>query len=173
MKNICWHSGVTGERQGILRSLSMSSVLVALILGCSQLAPEPTPSKSDPAAYAEHLVWEAIAMYEEEGLQQTLAHYKSPESRDGPWYVFIASTETGRNVAHFHPDIVGRDLNTVSDSAGYCFGCAFLDATAMGIVVSYLHTNPETRIEGPKHSFVARRDSYIFGSGWYEDVPRP
>ena len=148
-------------------------LLITMLLAVNCLATNPAapPPKSDGPAYAEHLVREAITMYDDLGPEETIAHYSSPTNVDGPWYVFIASAETERNVAHWDPEIVGRYLNAATDSAGYCFGCAFLETTTEGAVVSYLLVNPETGAERNKHSFVVLHDSYIFGAGWYEDAP--
>ncbi|MDE2779532.1 MAG: hypothetical protein OXI91_07655 [Chloroflexota bacterium] len=156
-----------------IEALSPVATVVCLLLLVACLGPgDPAPpAKSDAPAYAEHLVREAIAMYDKLGSAQTLAHYSSPASVDGPWYVFIASKETERNVAHWDPAIVGRDLNVAMDSTGYCYGCAFLDETGDGSTVSYLRVNHETGEEQKKHSFIVLHDGYIFGAGWYEDIP--
>lgn len=140
---------------------------VVACLGTTQGEPPP---KSDAPAYAEHLARKAIAMYDDQGAEQTIVHYSSPDSVDGPWYVFIDSADTARVVAHPNPEVIGRDLNAATDSTGFCYGCAFLEATAEGAVVSYRYLNPETNTEGIKHSFVVMHDGYIFGAGWYEDA---
>ena len=51
------------------------------------------PSKSSPAEYTQHFVENAIARYDAQGLDATLAHYNSPQSVDGQWYVFIIDPE--------------------------------------------------------------------------------
>ena len=146
-----------------------AALTLFLAVACVGISQTPPPPKSDAPAYAEHLVQEAIIMFEAEGAEQTIAHHSSETNVDGPWFVFIANAETGRAEAHWDPDIVGRELNAATDSAGYCFGCAFLETTAEGSVVSYLNLNPETGNEEQKHAFVVRHKSYIFGAGWYEE----
>ena len=68
-----------------------AAVVVAGCSGDDGLSPAevPVPSKSDPAAYTQYFVESAIARYDTEGLDATLAHYNSPDSVDGPWYVFV------------------------------------------------------------------------------------
>ncbi|MCY4663743.1 MAG: hypothetical protein OXC00_03660, partial [Acidimicrobiaceae bacterium] len=44
------------------------------------------PSKAAPAEYTQHVVDNAIARYEAQGLDATLAHYNSPRSVDGQWW---------------------------------------------------------------------------------------
>ncbi len=59
-------------------------------------------------------------------------------------------------------------MNELVDSEGYAYGPEILEADEAGRWVSYVYLNPETGEEQRKHSWVVRRDEWIFGSGWYE-----
>ena len=81
------------------------------------------PSKSTPAEYTRHVVDNAVARYEAQGLEATLAHYNSPQSVDGQWYVFIID-ENDLVIGHPDPERRGLDLNgwVGTDVNGYEFG---------------------------------------------------
>ena len=64
-------------------------------------------SKADRAGYTVHMVEKALRLYEAKGREATIAHYNSPESVDGEWYVFIAD-ENEELIAHPNPDILGH-----------------------------------------------------------------
>ncbi len=42
-------------------------------------------------------------------------------------------------------------------------------ATEDGLWVEFVLFNPETGRDQKKHTWVARHDGLIFGSGWYEE----
>ena len=96
--------------------------LTLLIAGCVAI-----PTKNEPAAYTQALVQDAIRFYNQEGRQAAIDHFSSPENVDGPWYVVIIS-EDGYTIAHFNPDIKGRNPALRVDSTGYFFGDAMLSA---------------------------------------------
>ena len=127
------------------------------------------PSRSDPAGYTQHFVDNAIARYEAQGLDATLAHYNRAESVDGQWYVFIID-ENDLLIGHPEPGRLGLDLKgwVGTDANGYEFGTEMLSATEEGKWVSYVHSNPESGggIE-LKNTWVKRHDGLLFGSGWY------
>ena len=134
------------------------------------------PSKSAPAEYTQYFVDSAIARYETQGLDATLAHYNRPESVDGQWYVFIID-ENDLVVAHPDPGRLGLDLNgwVGTDANGYEFGPAMLSAGEDGTWVSYVYRNPESGgiSSGDfelKNVWVERRDGLLFASGWYIDA---
>ena len=134
------------------------------------------PSKSTPAEYTQYVVDNAVARYESQGLDATLAHYNSPQSIDGQWYVFIID-ENDLVIAHPDPERLGLDLNgwVGTDANGYEFGPAMLAATEDGAWVSYVYRNPESGgIESGdfelKNVWVERRDGLLFASGWYIDA---
>ncbi len=116
------------------------------------------PYRSNPAAYTKFFVDSAIARYEADGLDDTLAYYNSDESLDGQWYVFVVA-EDGEVVGHYDPEIRGQNLNGPigTDATGYVFGPDMLAATEDGKWVSYVFNNPATGELESKHSWVARR----------------
>ena len=134
------------------------------------------PSKSDPAEYTQYFVDSAIARYETQGLEATLAHYNRAESVDGQWYVFIID-ENDLVIAHPDPGRLGLDLKgwVGTDANGYEFGPEMLAATEEGKWVSYVYQNPENEGIGSgdfelKNVWVERRDGLLFASGWYIDA---
>ena len=134
------------------------------------------PSRSAPAEYTKHFVDNAIAKYETQGLEATLAHYNRPESLDGQWYVFIID-ENDLVIAHPDPERRGLDLKgwVGTDVNGYEFGSKMLAADEEGKWVSYVYRNPESGDIGAgdfelKNAWVMKRDGLLFGSGWYIDA---
>ena len=141
------------------------------------------PSKSDPAAYTKFVVDQAIARYEAEGLDATLAHYNSPAGIDDQWYVFIID---GNDIVIGHHDPGRRGLDVKgwvgTDINGYNFGPEMLAATEAGRWVPYVYVTPVAGTLGDegafelKNAWVIRHDGLLFGSGWYinteEFVPR-
>ena len=132
------------------------------------------PSQSDPAAYTKFVVAEAIARYEAEGLDDVLAHYNSPSSVDGQWYVFIIDGDD-TVIGHYDPDRRGLDVKgwVGTDINGYNFGPEMLAATEAGRWVPYVYVNPAQGTLGDqgafelKNAWVVRHDGLLFGSGWY------
>ncbi len=134
----------------------------------------PPPTKEQPAEYARLLVGRALTMHEDHGMEATLERYNSPESLDGPWYVFILEDRGGDLYAAanpLHPERVGTTRERI-DSSGFDLGKAFAAVTEEGggEWVSYLFTHPETGQEARKHAWVVRRGNLVFGAGWYEGI---
>ena len=134
------------------------------------------PPRSAPADYTRHVVESAIARYEARGLEATLAHYNSPQSVDGQWYVFIID-QNDQVIGHPDPERLGLDLKgwVGTDANGYEFGPEMLAATEAGKWVSYVYRNPETGGIGTgafelKNAWVMKHDGLLFGSGWYIDA---
>ena len=134
------------------------------------------PSRSAPAEYTQYFVDSAIARYQSEGLEATLAHYNRVESVDGQWYTFIID-ENDLVIAHPDPDRLGLDLNgwVGTDANGYEFGPAMLSADEEGKWVSYVYRNPASGGIGSgdfelKNVWVERHDGLLFASGWYIDA---
>ena len=128
---------------------------------------ERGPSKSDVSAYTRDFVGRAIDLYGAIGREATVAYYKTKESVDGQWYVFIID-EDGYTIAHHNPMFRGRDPSLRVDAAGYFYGDDLLGATESGRWVDYVLLNPETGDDRQKHTWAARHDGLIFASGWYE-----
>ncbi len=134
------------------------------------------PSRSAPADYTRHFVDNAIARYEAQGLEATLAHYNSPQSVDGQWYVFIID-QNDLVIGHPDPERLGLDLKgwVGTDANGYEFGPEMLSATEEGKWVSYVYRNPESGGIGTgdfelKNAWVVKHDGLLFGSGWHIDA---
>ena len=134
------------------------------------------PSKATPDEYTQYAVDSAIARYETQGLDATVAHYNREDSVDGQWYVFIID-EHDQFIAHPDPGRLGLDLNgwVGTDANGYEFGPAMLSADEDGKWVSYVYRNPASGgIESGdfelKNVWVERRDGLLFASGWYIDA---
>ena len=130
------------------------------------------PSKSAPADYTQHVVSNAIARYEAQGLDAALAHYNSPLSVDGQWYVFIID-ENDLVIGHPDPGRIGLDLKgwVGTDANGYQFGPEMLAATEKGKWVTYVYRNPESGGIGSgdfelKNVWVEQHDGLLFASGW-------
>ena len=128
---------------------------------------EAGPRKADAPVYTRTLVRQALDLYDALGLRDSVAYYSSLVSVDGPWYVFIIG-EDGRIIAHYDPERVGLDANTLTDSAGRLYGPELVETTEEGGWVDYVKLNPETGQEQQKHTWVVRHDGLVFGSGWYE-----
>lgn len=135
---------------------------------------EPGPSKDDPAGYAQALVQRAVHLHASLGTDETLAYYNTPESADGPWYVFVIEDRAGAlySVANANrPDFVGTTRERI-DANGFDYGeaVAAISEESGGAWVSYLFTHPQTRQDAPKHSWVVRVGDLLFGVGWYEGI---
>ena len=141
----------------------LTLALALVVVGCVAI-----PSRNDPAAYTQSIVQDAIRRYQREGRQAAIDYHNSAENVDGQWYVVIIG-EDGYTIAHYNPEIKGRDPALRIDSTGYFFGDEMLSATEAGKWISYLALNPETGEERRKHTWLVRYDGLIFGSGWYED----
>ena len=134
------------------------------------------PPRSAPAEYTRHFVENAIARYEAQGLDATLAHYNRAQSVDGQWYVFIID-EDDLVIGHPDPERRGLDLKgwVGTDANGYEFGPEMLAATEEGKWVSYVYRNPASGGIGTgnfelKNAWVIKHDGLLFGSGWHIDA---
>lgn len=136
------------------------------ILPASPLA----ASKSSPEEYTVALVDRAIRYYKAHGREAATLHYSSPETVDGPWYVFIFD-EDGIRIAHpTRPDLLGKPVDgpTGVDINGFAYGPLFTQTDERGQWVSYVFLDPSTGEPGTKHTWLQRYDGLVFGSGWYE-----
>ena len=138
--------------------------------GWYQGSPVKIADKSTPVEYTVSLVNQALRRYRLEGRDAALDYYNSPESLDGPWYVFIIDGQ-GRIAAHAaDPALLGQDLTGPLgvDITGYRFGAVMAATDESGQWVDYVFTNPDTGFQQRKHSWLIRHDGLIFGSGWYQ-----
>jgi len=129
-------------------------------------------SKADRAGYTVHMVEKALRLYGAKGREATIAHYNSPESVDGEWYVFIAD-ESEELIAHPNPEFLGASLRgpTGVDITGYRHGDVIASATEDGFWVDYLFINLVSGNLEYKHTWVVKHDGLIFASGWYQVLP--
>ena len=134
--------------------------------------PPAAPPKWEPALYTQHLVREAINMYQTDGLDATVAHYNTPESIDGQWYVFIYGQDDNFLAHAPNPALVGQPPSAAVGPNNYPTGEAVAAvADEDGEWFSYTFTNPATGLAEAKHSWIVEVDDMIFGSGWYEPAP--
>ena len=127
---------------------------------------------ADRYEFTVDFVQRALARYDAEGREATIAYYNNPENAVGEWYMFIID-EDSKTVAHKNPDLLGLDLrgSLGLDSHGYRFGDVMLGATEQGMWVDYVFQNLQTGNQEFKHSWVVKRDGLLFGSGWYQVLP--
>ena len=131
---------------------------------------EEGASKSDPAAYTQAFVDQAVRLYDALGLAATIAYYNTPESIDGDWYVFIGD-ENDVMLAHAAiPENVGLHFDDVLGRGGYPAGAqAAAAATEEGAWTDFTFISPAAEAFQSKHTWAVRHDGLIFGSGWYEE----
>ena len=134
----------------------------------------PVPPKWKPAEYTQHFVGQAISMYQSDGLEAIVAHYNSPDSTDGQWYLFVGDRDDVLIASAANPDSVGQSAAAAVGPNNYPVGVA-LSAVADedGEWFSYTFPNPVTGRLETKHTWSVRYDGLVFGSGWYEPaVPK-
>ncbi len=119
-------------------------------------------------------VAKAIARYESEGLDATVAYYNSRESLDGQFYLFMMDENDIYLVHPIFPHLIGTDIKDVVGSDGQELGKEIAQATEDGHWIEYLWPNPLTGNEESKVTWAVRHDGRIFASGYYtsseEDV---
>ena len=136
-------------------------VAVVLIAACN-----PVPSKQNQSGYTKALVRDAIRLYDDEGLETTIAALNN--GLDGQWYVFILD-ETSTVIAHYDPDSIGNPASQIIDADGAPIGHLFDGTPPEGKWIFYPHHHPQTGVPQMKHAWIILHDGLIFGSGWYED----
>ena len=113
----------------------------------------------------------AIARYDAEGLDSTIAYHNSPQSLDGQFYLFLIGAD---DIYLAHPifsHLIGTDIKDVVGSDGYELGEDIAEATEEGVWVEYLWPHPVTRREQHKVTWAVRHDGLIFASGYYAGEP--
>lgn len=162
-----------------LAAIAAGIAVAALIVGVVAItdgggdSADAPPSTSDPAAFTQAYVAEAIAMYEAEGREAAFAHYSSPGSAVERWYLFVIDLSVDELVQHPNPRLLGAKTSTRLDSRGYAYGAEMLKATDEGRWVSYYYRTYQGERaveEGQKHTWLVRHDGLLFASGWYENV---
>ena len=123
----------------------------------------------DDATYTQSFVHRAIQRYDAQGREAAFEYFKSPQSVQGQWYVFVLD-ENQVTIVHPNPEHIGRTREQRVDTRGYDYGAEFLTATEEGKWIDYVFLNPETEKETLKHTWLVRHDGLFFGSGWYEEA---
>ena len=123
----------------------------------------------DPTSYTVEFVDTAVRFYIDNGLEETVEHFSSEESRLAQYYIFIVDGESGKTIAHPDPVFIGYDTAGSVDATGYAHGIEIMSADEEGKWVSYVWTHPDTNELHQKHAWVIRHDGLIFASGWYEE----
>ena len=135
---------------------------------------EQGPSRSQPAAFTQAIVAQAINLYEAVGREGIVSYYNSPESIDGQWYIFIADEQDVLIANAANPHFVGLPPDRVVGANGYPVGeavPAVARANPDGAWLEYISPNPASGRYAAKNSWVMVHDGLIFGSGWYEPGP--
>ena len=127
--------------------------------------------RQDVEASTKEYVNTAIARYNEEGLDSTIAHYNSQDSLDGQFYLFLIGADDNYLAHPIFPHLIGTDIKDVVGSDGQELGKEIAQATEGGIWVEYLWPHPVSRIEGEKVTWAVRHDGLIFASGYYAGGP--
>ena len=125
------------------------------------------PDKSDPAGYTQAFVSRALARYDVEGREASIAYYNTAESVDSPSYVFVIN-EDGITIGHHNPEFRNLDGSERVDVTGYFYVDDLLAADENGRWVSYVFLNPNSAEQETKHTWAVRHGDLLFGSGWYE-----
>ena len=121
----------------------------------------------DVAAATQEYVNRAIARYDSQGLQATIDHYKSQDSLDGQFYLFLIGADDNYLAHPIFPHLIGTDIKAVVGSDGQELGKKIAQATSAGVWVEYLWPHPVTRKEMQKVTWARRHDGLIFASGYY------
>ena len=125
----------------------------------------------DVAESTREYVAKAIARYDKDGIDATIAYYNSQDSLDGQFYLFLIGADD-IYVAHpIFPHLIGTDIKDVVGSDGQELGKEIAEATEDGIWVEYLWPHPTTRREMQKVAWAIRHDGLIFASGYYAGGP--
>ena len=132
---------------------------------------DPSAAELALARAIQEYVNNAIARYQTDGLDATVAYYNSRASVDNELYLFLMDAADIYLVHPIFPQLIGTDVKDVVGSNGYELGKEIARATEEGHWVEYLWPNPVTGREEPKTSWVIRHDGLIFASGFYTPDP--
>jgi hypothetical protein len=152
---------------GALRATRYCLIAFLAFTAPSQVAAAERGTPEEARAMVER----AIALFDSAGPEAALEAFNAPDPafRDRDLYIFVVGPD-GTVVGHaFDSGRLGLEVRTVKDSAGKPYGQQILDdATAEGVWIDYLRTDPETGEERHKSSWVKRHAGYIFGVGVYK-----
>ena len=127
------------------------------------------PVVEDPRAYTVAYVEQAIAYYEREGREATVAYYNSAESIDGEWYLVLLDETDAILTNVVFPSIIGMNHQSIGLAAGLePIGAGeVIDATEEGHWSSYSFFNPITSEDDHLHIYAIRYDGIIFSSAYF------
>ena len=120
----------------------------------------------DPRAKTQAYVAEAIAMYERDGLDATVAYYNSAESIDGQFYLFLVDANETIRTSPIISDYIGLDYTDFKqrfDPTEF----NILTATEEGQWFQASIYNPHTPEADLQHVWAIRHDGLIFSSGYF------
>ena len=135
---------------------------------------EPGPGRSQPAAFTQAVVAQAVKLYEAVGREAAISYYNSPASIDGQWYMFIADEQDILIASAPSPRSVGLTPDRIVGPNGYPAGeavAAVSRANPDGAWLEYVFPNPASGRYETKNTWVMVHDGLVFGSGWYEPGP--
>ena len=116
-------------------------------------------------------VAKAIARYDKDGLDATIAYYNSQDSLDGQFYLFLIGADD-IYVAHpIFPHLIGTDIKDVVGSDGQELGKEIAEATEDGILGRVPVAPSDDPQEMQKVAWAIRHDGLIFASGYYAGGP--
>ena len=153
----------------------MAVSVIALALSVVALADDSDEAEADqpvddrmlaPMLYTVDVVDRAIRYYEAYGWAEAAERYLSRDSIDNGWSVFIVSPQD-RIIAAQDQSLLGKGIKALGrDNLGKPWGD--LDIPERGRWVRQQATHPVTGVGAVKHTWVVRRDGFVFGSAWYE-----
>ena len=125
----------------------------------------------DPAGRTAAYVQQAIAYYEENGLEATVAHYNSQESLDGQWSLTLADENDILRVASLAQHLIGTDLKDLATFRQREIGKEMVAATEDGLWISYVFPNTRSSETLYAHTWAIRHEGLLFMSRYYDDQP--
>ncbi len=173
MMNDATADGLWATRRGVNRTTRQEEPrrILSVLHDGLVFATSHSALTQDVEASTREYVNAAIAKYDQEGLDATIAHYNSQDSLDGQFYLFLIGADD-IYVAHpIFPHLIGTDIKDVVGSDGQELGREIAQATGEGIWVEYLWPHPVSRVEQQKVTWAVRHDGLIFASGYYAGGP--
>ena len=123
---------------------------------------------ADPAARTKQYVADAIAYYDANGQEATIAHYNNLASIDGQWYLTLLDENLAILVLPLLQNLLGQNISLfatfVPDFPG---NDEFAKVTQEGQWFYYPAPNPLTAEEEQMHMWVVRHDGLLFGAGHF------
>ncbi len=130
------------------------------------------PAVEDPVAHTHEYVQKAIAYYEENGLEATVAHYSDPASFDGQWNLVLVNEDGYVIVSGLLAGVLGSQVEDLETSDGRKFGQeAAAAARQGGGWVSFPYTVPGATESVYAHYWAIEHEGLIFASVYYDELP--